>query len=697
MPPEQLSLAAARAEHARLGAEIAEHDRRYHGEDAPIISDAEYDALRRRYTALEDAYPELADAQSLNRKVGAAPAKEFAKVRHAVPMLSLGNVFVDEEVEEFCARVGRFLGLGDEAPLAFTAEPKIDGLSCSLRYERGKLVQAATRGDGYEGEDVTANVRTIAEIPQTLRGAPEVLEARGEVYMAHSDFAALNARQQAAAKPTFANPRNAAAGSLRQLDPEITAGRPLRFFAYAWGELSQPIAKTQKGAIDAFKRFGLPVNPLTELCHSAAEMLAHYRAIEAERATLGYDIDGVVYKVDELSLQERLGFVSRSPRWAVAHKFPAERATTIVEGIEIQVGRTGALTPVAKLRPVTVGGVVVSNASLHNEDEIARLDVRVGDTVIVQRAGDVIPQILEVVADKRPEGAEPFVFPQDAAGNFVCPVCGSAALREIDEKTGKADVVRRCTGRLVCAAQAVEGLKHFCSRNAFDIEGLGDKQIELFFKEGLVKTAADIFTLQARDGRGRASLREWEGFGETSARNLFAAIEARRAIALNRFLYALGIRHVGETNARRLARHFGKFEALRAAARGPDAADAFNGIDGIGPVVAESVVDFFAEPHNEAVLDALLAEVRVEPMPALETGHPLAGKTIVFTGSLERMTRDEAKAMAERLGAKVSGSISAKTDLVIAGPGAGSKLNKARELGVETIDEEEWMRRAGRE
>jgi DNA ligase (NAD+) len=696
-PPEKPSLEAARAEHARLGAEIAEHDRRYHGEDAPIISDADYDALRRRYTALEDAYPELADAQSLSRKVGAAPAKEFAKVRHAVPMLSLGNVFADEEVEEFCARVRRFLGLGDEAPLAFTAEPKIDGLSCSLRYERGKLVQAATRGDGYEGEDVTANVRTIGEIPQTLRGAPEVLEARGEVYMAKPDFEALNARQQAAAKPTFANPRNAAAGSLRQLDPEITAGRPLRFFAYAWGELSAPIAKTQKGAIDAFKRFGLPVNDRTRLCHSAAEMLAHYRAIEAERATLGYDIDGVVYKVDDLALQQRLGFVSRSPRWAVAHKFPAERATTIVEGIEIQVGRTGALTPVAKLHPVTVGGVVVSNASLHNEDEIARLDVRVGDAVVVQRAGDVIPQILEVALDKRSHGAEPFVFPQDAAGNFVCPVCGSAALREIDEKTGKADVVRRCTGRLVCAAQAVEGLKHFCSRNAFDIEGLGDKQIELFFKERLIRTAADIFTLQARDGVGRPPLREWEGFGETSARNLFAAIEARRAIALNRFLYALGIRHVGETNARRLARHFGKFEALRAAARGPDAADAFNGIDGIGPVVAESVVDFFAEPHNEAVLDALLAEVRVEPMAQIETGHPLAGKTIVFTGSLERMTRDEAKAIAERLGAKVSGSISAKTDLVVAGPGAGSKLNKARELGVETIDEEEWMRRSGRE
>jgi DNA ligase (NAD+) len=588
--------------------------------------------------------------------------------------------------------VRRFLGLGDDAPLAFTAEPKIDGLSCSLRYERGKLVQAATRGDGYEGEDVTANVRKIGEIPQTLRGAPDVLEARGEVYMRKSDFEAMNARQSATGKPVFANPRNAAAGSLRQLDARITAERPLKFFAYAWGDLSEPIATTQKGAIDAFKRFGLPVNlPLTELCQTPAEMLAHYRKIEAQRATLGYDIDGVVYKVDDLALQQRLGFVSRSPRWAVAHKFPAERATTTVEAIEIQVGRTGALTPVAKLRPVTVGGVVVSNASLHNEDEIARLGVRVGDTVVVQRAGDVIPQILEVVADKRPDGAEAYVFPE------VCPVCGSAALREIDEKTGKADVVRRCTGRLVCAAQAIESLKHFCSRNAFDIEGLGDKQIELFFKEGLIKTAADIFTLQKRDGQGRPPLREWEGFGEVSARNLFAAIDARRRIPFNRFLYALGVRHVGETNARRLARHYQNFEDLQSAATSADASAALGGIDGVGPTVIESLVDFFAEPHNEEALRKLLDEVKIEPMPALETGHPLAGKTIVFTGSLERMTRDEAKAYAERLGAKVSGSISAKTDLVVAGPGAGSKLTKARELGVETIDEDAWLRRAGRE
>ncbi len=695
--PEKLSLAAARAEHARLGAEIAEHDRYYYEEDAPIISDADYDALRQRYLALEEAFPALAGAESLSRKVGAAPSEKFAKVRHVVPVLSLGNVFEDAEVEEFCARVRRFLGLDEAAPLEMTAEPKIDGLSCCLRYERGKLVQAATRGDGYEGEDVTANALTVSAIPKALHGAPEVLEARGEVYMAHHDFSALNARQQAAGKPPFANPRNAAAGSLRQLDPRVTAGRPLRFFAYAWGEISAPLAKTQMAAMDAFRHFGLPVNPLTKLCRTAEEMLAHYHAIEAQRATLGYDIDGVVYKVNDLALQDRLGFVSRSPRWAAAHKFPAQRASTIVDAIEVQVGRTGALTPVAKLRPVTVGGVVVSNASLHNEDEIARLGVRIGDTVVVQRAGDVIPQILEVVLDKRPHGTKPYVFPQDKKGNFICPVCGSAALREIDEKTGKADVVRRCTGQLVCPAQAVEGLKHFCSRNAFDIEGLGDKQIELFFSEGLIKTAADIFTLQARDGHGRPPLREWEGYGETSAGNLFAAIEARRTIALNRFLYALGIRHVGETNARRLARHFGDFAKLRAAARARDAAEAFDGIEGIGPVVVESVVDFFAEPHNEAVLDALLRQVRIEPMAPIAAGSPLAGKTIVFTGSLERMTRDEAKAFAERLGAKVSGSISAKTDLVVAGPGAGSKLTKARELGVETIDEEEWMRRAGRE
>jgi DNA ligase (NAD+) len=693
----KLTLAKARAEHARLGAEIAEHDRRYHGEDAPTISDAEYDELRRRYTALEEAFPQLAGADSANRKVGAAPSEKFAKVRHAVPMLSLGNIFADEEVEEFCARVRRFLGLSDGSALAFVAEPKIDGLSCNLRYENGELVRAATRGDGYEGEDVTANVRTVQPIPHRLEGAPRIFEARGEVYMRLADFASLNARQAEAGKPIYANPRNFAAGSLRQLDPRISASRPLAFFAYAWGEISEPFASTQFGAIEAMRRFGLPTNPLTKLCHSTAEMLTHYHAIEAERATLGYDIDGVVYKVNDLSLQQRLGFVSRSPRWAVAHKFPAEQAMTVVEAIEINVGRTGALTPLAKLKPVTVGGVVVANATLHNEDEIKRKDVRVGDTVVVRRAGDVIPQILEVLLDKRPDGTKEFEFPKDARGDFVCPVCGSAALREIDEKTGVADVVRRCTGTLVCPAQAVEGLKHFASRNAFDIEGLGEKLIELFFSEGLIRTPADIFTLKARDGQGRPPLREWEGFGETSARNLFNAIDARRTIALNRFLFSLGIRHVGETNARRLARHFGQWEALRAAARAANAGEELSAIGGVGPVVAEAIADFFAEPRNEAALDALLQEVTVEPMEAVAAGHPLAGQTIVFTGSLERMSRDEAKAIAERLGAKVSGSISSKTNLVVTGPGAGSKLAKARELGIETIDEEEWIKRSGRE
>src|ERR1700723_265249 len=624
----KLTPAKAREEHARLQAELAEHDRRYHGEDAPIISDAEYDALRRRYTALEEQFPKLVDADSANRKVGAAPSEKFAKVRHRVPMLSLGNIFAVEEVEEFCARVRRFLGLSESAPLDVVAEAKIDGLSCSLRYENGELVQAATRGDGYEGEDVTANVRVVEAIPKRLKGAPKVFEARGEVYMRHADFAALNARQAAAGKPVYANPRNFAAGSLRQLDPRITAERPLAFFAYAWGEISEPFASTQFGAIEAMRRFGLPTNPLTKLCRSTAEMLAQYHFIEEKRATLGYDIDGVVYKVNDLALQQRLGFVSRSPRWAVAHKFPAEQATTIVEAIEINVGRTGALTPIAKLRPVTVGGVVVSNATLHNEDEIARKDVRVGDTVLVQRAGDVIPQVLAVVLDKRPHPEpKPYVFPRDDKGDFVCPICGSAALREIDEKTGEKDVVRRCTGTLICPAQAVEGLKHFASRNAFDIEGLGEKLIELFFTEGLIRTPANIFTLQARDGQSKPPLREWEGFGETSARNLFNAIEARRTVPLNRFLFALGIRHVGETNARRLARHFSDWESLRTGARAENAAEELSGVGGIGPVVAEAIADFFAESRNEAALAALQKEVTIEPMEAIAAGHPLAGQT----------------------------------------------------------------------
>ncbi|MGJ0504605.1 MAG: NAD-dependent DNA ligase LigA [Methylocystis sp.] len=692
-PIETLTPDEARAEHARLQEEIAAHDRRYYQEDAPTISDADYDALRRRYEELEQAFPELATPQSLTKKVGARPSEKFAKVKHAVPMLSLGNVFSDEELDDFVARVRRFLGLRDGA-LRFTFEPKIDGLSCSLRYEKGLLVQAATRGNGYEGEDVTANIRTVEEIPQRLRGDhSDVLEVRGEVYMTHKDFAALNARQQELGKTLFANPRNAAAGSLRQLDPKITASRPLHFFAYGWGEASALPAETQMGVLEALRGNGLPVNPLTTLCDSAEDMLAHYRAIEAQRATLGYDIDGVVYKVDDIALQERLGFVSRAPRWAVARKFPAERATTILRDIEIQVGRTGALTPVARLEPITVGGVVVQNATLHNEDEIARKDIRIGDTVVVQRAGDVIPQIVEVVKAKRPQSAKPYEFPH------VCPRCGSAALREIDEKTGEADVVRRCTGSLVCPAQAIERLKHFASRNAMDIEGLGDKQIEYFFQEGLIRTPSDIFTLEERDRASLAKIKNREGYGETSVRNLFAAIEARRTVPVNRFIYALGVRHVGETNARRLARHFGDFESLRetarAAAIGTEARARIDSIDGVGPVVAEALHDFFAEPHNERELDELLEQISLEPMPAVASTSPVSGKTVVFTGALERLTRDEAKAQAERFGAHVAASVSKKTDLVVAGPGAGSKLKKAAELGIEVISEDEWFARTG--
>ncbi len=693
--PDQIRRASrlkeARTEHERLSAQVAAHDIAYHQQDTPTIPDADYDALRRRLESLEKRFPELAEG-SVSRRVGAAPAEKFAKVRHVVPMLSLGNIFQPDEAEDFVARVRRFLGLGDAAPVAITAEPKIDGLSCSLRYVKGDLVQAATRGDGFEGEDVTANVRTITEIPHRLTGdAPDICEVRGEIYMTKADFAALNERQATAGKPPFANPRNSAAGSLRQLDPTITAQRPLHFFAYAWGEISDMPATTQHGMIEAFARFGFKTNPLTRVCDGSADLLAQWGAIEEARATLPYDIDGVVYKVDDLDYQRRLGFVSRAPRWAIAHKFAAEKATTILRDIEIQVGRTGALTPVAKLEPVTVGGVVVSNATLHNEDEIARKDVRIGDTVIVQRAGDVIPQVLGPVLDRRPSGAKAYVFPQ------ICPACGSAALREIDAK-GEMDVVRRCTGGLVCPAQAVERLKHFCARNALDIEGLGDRQIELFHGEGLIMSPADIFTLEERDKRSVKKLKDREGFGETSVRNLFAAIQARRSIVLNRFIFALGIRHVGETNARRLARHFGTFQALREIGRAAldpasEARAELNGIEGVGDVVAEAVAEFFAEKHNEDVLDALMAEVTPEPMEAVLTTTPVAGKTIVFTGALEKMTRDEAKAMAERLGAKVSGSVSKKTDLVVAGPGAGSKLTKAAELGIEVISEDDWLAR----
>jgi DNA ligase (NAD+) len=690
-----LSESDARSEHAALDQEIAEHDLRYHQEDRPTISDADYDNLRRRHEEIEARFPAFADEQSSSRRVGAPPSEKFSKVRHRVPMLSLANAFADEEVLEFVARVRRFLDLDAASTPAFTAEPKIDGLSCAIRYEHGQLTRAATRGDGEEGEDVTANVRTVRAIPERLSGGdvPDVLEVRGEVYLRHADFAKINARQTERGKPVFANPRNAAAGSLRQLDPAVTARRPLQFFAYAWGEVSGLPATTQLGVVEAFARFGLPTNKLMRLCRTPEEMLAHYRLIEAQRSSLGYDIDGVVYKVDDLALQRRLGFVSRSPRWALAHKFPAEKATTVIEAIEIQVGRTGALTPVAKLRPVTVGGVVVSNATLHNEDEIQRKDIRIGDTVTVQRAGDVIPQVLGFIEAMRPKTAVPYEFPK------LCPACGSHAVREINPRSGKEDAVRRCTGGLICPAQAVERLRHFVSRNAFDIEGLGAERIELFYKEGLIARPQDIFALEERDKRSSHRLTQREGFGETSARNLFSAIAARREIPLNRFIYALGIRHVGESTAKELARHFGSPQTLEETAiaaqdRDSEAWAYLTSIEGIGEAVAEALVDFFEEPHNREIVEELLKQVKVLPLEATAESSTVTGKTIVFTGSLEHITREEAKAMAERLGAKVAGSVSKKTDLVVAGASAGSKLAKARELGIETIDEEAWLKLA---
>jgi len=856
-----LSRAEAAAELERLAAEIADHDRRYYQDDAPSVSDADYDALRMRNAAIEAAFPDLVRDDSPSTRVGAAPAEKFSKVRHAVPMLSLGNAFSEEDVAEFVERIRRFLKLDAEMPITFTAEPKIDGLSASLRYENGVLVQAATRGDGETGEDVTGNIATIAEIPQRLQGVDfgAVFEVRGEVYMSHADFADLNARQEADGKPVFANPRNAAAGSLRQLDSAITAARPLKFFAYAWGEAGALPADSQWGVLEAFRAWGLPTNPLTRRVSSVAEIMAFYRDIEADRARLGYDIDGVVYKVDRLDWQTRLGFVSRSPRWAIAHKFPAEKATTILQAIEIQVGRTGALTPVAKLKPVTVGGVVVSNATLHNEDEIARKDVREGDTVIVQRAGDVIPQILGVV-EGTPRGAEPYQFPT------TCPICGSHAVREINPRTGKEDVVRRCTGSLICPAQAVEKLIHFVSRNAFDIEGLGAKQVTAFFEEGLIKTPADIFTLEARDKASLKKLKDREGWGSTSVANLFAAIDERREIDLRRFIFGLGIRHVGEVTSKDLARYFenidGFFGFIKSARNkrseiwinfieyliqefrideskfktnadwiefasisrsaywknlslishlrridgigpvkatkifsqansvfsaqfvdvssnlkpnleeiqnkikpfsNPENVDivieflekdlitnkfswenaiknlenrVFNSknsmdnlqydpagweifsnmasdkcreeeklvaeissLEGIGSSVSFSFLDFVVEDNNYDYIERLLTEsavgIKVLPIEKMIVASPVSGKTVVFTGSLEKFTRDEAKAMAERLGAKVASSVSKKTDLVVAGPGAGSKLKKATELGIEVIDEDGWLERVG--
>lgn len=697
IPVAALTPLEAADELERLAAELARHDEAYYREDEPEISDADYDALRRRNEEIEAAFPDLVLENSPSRRVGAAPSEKFGKVRHAVSMLSLGNAFADEDVREFVARIRRFLKLSDDEPVDITAEPKIDGLSISLRYEAGRLVQAATRGDGQEGENVTRNVETIRDIPRKVSGDgfPDVFEVRGEIYMSHKDFAQLNETQLEANAKVFANPRNAAAGSLRQLDASITAARPLQFFAYAWGQVDRLPADTQRGVLDAFDRWGFPVNPLTKLCTSVDELLAHYRFIEEQRASLGYDIDGVVYKVNRLDWQERLGFVSRSPRWAVAHKFAAEKAVTVLEGIDIQVGRTGALTPVARLKPVTVGGVVVSNATLHNEDEIIRKDIRIGDMVTIQRAGDVIPQVLGHLPDKRPADAVEYVFPT------TCPACGSHAVREINEKTGKMDVIRRCTGGLICPAQRVERLKHFVSRNAFDIEGMGDKVIQEFYDDGLIQSPQDIFTLNARDERSLKKLKDREGWGGTSASNLYAAIDERRRIGLDRFIYSLGIRHVGETTGRTLARSYGTADQfLDAIAAAQDHASEAYGdlvnIDGIGDVVARAVAEFFAEPHNLSVVRELVDDhLDIQPLETIDTGSPVSGMTIVFTGALERMTRDEAKAMAERLGAKVAGSVSKKTNLVVAGPGAGSKLKKATELGVEVISEDDWFVRVG--
>ncbi len=696
---DQLAAEQAAAELARLAVEIAGHDRLYYQRDAPVISDADYDALRRRNDAIEARFPDLVRADSPTHRVGAAPATGFSKVTHRVPMLSLGNAFDDDDVRDFVARVRRFLNLADDEPVEIVAEPKIDGLSISLRFEAGRLTQGATRGDGAVGEDVTANIRTIKEIPKTLHGDfPDTLEVRGEVYMGHADFASLNARRKADGEPPFANPRNAAAGSLRQLDSTITASRPLRLFVYGWGEISDPPDDTHWDFLQRLKGWGFPVNPLARLCDGADEALALHDRIAEQRADLGYDIDGMVYKVNRLDWQARLGFVSRAPRWAIAHKFPAEQARTVLEEITIQVGRTGALTPVAKLRPVTVGGVVVGRATLHNADEIARKDIREGDTVIIQRAGDVIPQIVEVVMEKRPAGSRPYEFPT------ICPC-------DLKKRTKRepGEAVTRCTGELTCPYQQVARLRHFVSRNAFDIEGLGEKQVRAFFDLEWIHTPADIFDLAKRDG-----LSELDGWGEKSAANLFAAIEARKTISLERLIYALGIRQIGQATAKQLARHYGSYEnwftAMRAAAterkqngeetKKPElVGEAFAtlcDIDGIGFAMADDLCSFFNDGDNLDVVLALKERLTVEDAVQPDTaGSPVAGKTVVFTGSLETMTRAEAKATAEALGAKVSGSVSKKTDYVVIGADPGSKAKKAAELGVTVLEEQDWRELIG--
>lgn len=708
-PIESLSEAEAAAELTRLAEEIADHDRRYHQDDAPSVSDADYDALRQRNQAIELRFPALERDDSPSRQVGAAPAGRFATLRHAVPMLSLENAFTDDDVRDFVNQMARFLGRTPEEPIALTAEPKIDGLSISLRYEQGQLVLGLTRGDGVSGEDVTNNVRTIRDIPHRLpQGVPDIVEIRGEIYLGKKDFAKLNAEQEKAGKPLYVNPRNTAAGSLRQKDPKITATRPLRFFAYAWGEMSAMPAETQMGMVEAFAAWGFAINPLMRHCEMAEGALAHYREIEAKRAALDYDIDGVVYKADALALQARLGLRTRSPRWAIAHKFAAEKATTVLEAIDIQIGRTGALTPVARLKPVTVGGVVVTNATLHNEDYIrgfgrdgsvlradqdgAPIDIRIGDTVGIQRAGDVIPQVLDVDLSKRASGAKPYDFPK------ICPCPLKTPVMREETSTGGEGIVRRCSGEFACPFQRKEHLRHFVSRKAFDIEGLGEKQIEFFYEdeELPILAPADIFTLAARDAEKGHILKTREGFGDVSVGNLFAAIETRREISIERFVNALSIRHVGETTARVLARAYGSWklfhEAVLKVAGGDEAArEEMAGIDQIGGTVVDAIANYFGESHNRDLVEALSNQVNVLDAEQAASTSPVAGKTVVFTGSLEKMSRDEAKAMAERLGAKVSGSVSKKTDLVVAGPGAGSKLKQAEKFEVKVIDEAGWF------
>src|SRR6201991_372712 len=697
-----LTKAQAKVEHKRLALELEGHDRRYYQDDAPTVSDAEYDALRQRFNAVEKRFPDFVTAESPSQKVGAAPSGRFKKVRHALPMLSLDNAFAESDVRDFVDRIVRFLRLGDDG-IDFSAEPKIDGLSMSLRYESGELVTAATRGDGAEGEDVTANIRTLEDVPQKLKGrnVPEICEVRGEVYMTKKAFLALNERQKAAGDTIFANPRNSAAGSLRQKDPSITASRPLGFFAYAWGEMSEMPEGTQSGMIAWFEHCGFKTNPLTRICHSVEELIAFHRKIEEQRAKLDYDIDGVVYKVDRLDWQERLGFVSRTPRWAIAHKFPAERAMTVLRDIEIQVGRTGSFTPVGKLEPVGVGGVIVQNVTLHNEDYIKGIggdgeqlregrDIRIGDTVVIQRAGDVIPQVVDVVIDKRPKGVKEYHFPKKCP----CPlhtdvVRGATAAGEEESRA-------RCSGEFACPFQKIEHLRLFASRRAFDIEGLGEKQTEFFFENGWVKEPADIFTLEKRNSK--LKLEDIEGYGETSVRHLFAAIESRRKISLERFIYALGMRHVGETTALALARGYGSWDAFHDACmkvtKGDEETIAeMDALDQIGDTVIKAIAAYFGESHNRGIVERLTNEVTILDAEKPKSNSAVAGKTVVFTGSLEKMTRDEAKAKAERLGAKAAGSVSAKTDYVVAGAGssARSKLVEAQKYGVTVLTEDEWL------